>query len=255
MIKGLRYIAVLLMVLATSEVWAWTAEVNKAILMLAEENLSQKTKREVVEVLGTSLSAVEFVNNGKSTTHLTESGKSVTTNEDDAVVKLEKAIAILEKAEASAEERKSALLTAVEMTVDIHCLSNILIDKHLEKDFKYGRDNGRPKNSRWFKVQEREWQAMWHSQYHESHGAFSAEMYLYDWHIATKGMAKLYKKQPVAPRAWVEQTGAIVLDMLKIFYPDAVVNMIEITKLEYVNNSAMYDAAFRLANLLNTVLK
>ena len=243
------------MAMVATEASAWTAEVNKAILMLAEENLSSKAKKEILNIVGAPLPSIEFANGGKSKTRLNESAKSVTTDEKDAVVLLEKAIATLSKRDASAAERKSALLTAVEMTVDIHCLSNILIDKHLEKDFTYGRDNGRPKNSRWFKVQKREWQAMWHSRYHKDHGVFSAEMYLYDWHIATKGLAKTYKKEAVAPREWAEQTGASVMEMLKTYYPDAVVNMLEITKHEDVNDLAMYAAAFRLANVLNQTLK
>lgn len=237
------------------EASAWTTEVNTAVLMMVEENLSSKAKREVAEILGTSLSAVEFVNKGTNKTRLNENGKSVTTDKTDAVVILENGIAVLKREDASAEERKAALLNVVEMTVDIHCPANILVDRHLEGDFKFGRDNGRPKTSRWFKINERKWQKMWHSDFHTGLGVFSPEMYIYDWHISTKGMAKRYKKQPVAPREWAEQTGAIVLSALKIFQPDVVVDRMEITKLEEVNNGCMYNAIFRLANLLNEVLK
>ena len=253
--KGLRYIAVALMMVVATEAMAWTSEVNKAILMFAEENLSHKTKKEVSKILGTSLGSVEFENKGKSTTRLNEEGKSVTTDEKDAVVMLEKAIATLGKEGVSAEERKAALLVMIEKSVDIHCPSNLLIDKLLEGDFKFGRDNGRPKYSRWYKVDPKEWGKMWHSNFHTSLGAFSAEMYLYDWRIATKGMAKKYKKQPIAPRAWAEQTGAIVIPELKIFKPESVVDRMEITKLEEVNNGCMYAAAFRLADMLNQILK
>lgn len=253
--KQFRYVMVALMAMVATDALAWTAEVNKAILMLAEENLSSKSKKEVVAVLGNSLSTVKFEGEGKSKTRLNESGKSVTTDAKDAAVKLEGAIATLSKSGASVEERKAALLVAVEAVVDIHCPANILIDNRVEGDFKYGRDNGRPKSSRWHKVEPKSWQTMWHSNFHTSLGAFSADMYLYDWHIATKGMAKRYKKQPVAPRAWAEQTGAIVLEALKTFKPDSVVDRMAITALEEVNNSAMYDAAFRLANMLNAILK
>ncbi len=253
--KRIAYIVAAFVVAATFEASAWTAEANKAILMLAEENLSSKAKREVVEILGASLSSVEFTNKGKSTTRLNEKGKSVTTDASDAVVLIEKGIGVLSNKKASAEERKAALCSVAEMSVDIHCPANILIDKLLEGDFDFGRDNGRPKGSRWHKVDKRKWQRMWHSDFHKGLGAFSADMYLYDWHIATKGMAKSYKKQPVAPRQWAEQTGAIVLDALKTFKPETIVDRMAITALEEVNNSAMYDAAFHLANLLNEVLK
>lgn len=253
--KTLKFTLMMLLSAVALNAMAWTAEVNKAILMLAEENLSNKTKKGVESILDKPLSAVVFANNGKNQTRLNEGGKSVTTDEKDAVVRLEKALSTINNQNASMAEVKAALLDAIELTVDIHCPANILIDKKLEDDFTFGRDNGRPKNSRWFKVKDRKWRAMWHSQYHIDHGAFSAEMYLYDWHIATKGMAKQYKKSEIAPRAWAEQTGARVFESLKIFYPGAIVNMLEITKQEPVNDAAMYDAAFRLAALLNSTLK
>ena len=237
------------------EASAWTTEVNKAILMFAEENLSRKAQKEVVAVLGAPLSSIEFAQKGKSKTRLNESGKSVTTDAKDGVVVLEKALATLGNKGTSAEERKAALVAVAEHTVDIHCPSNILIDKHLEGDFKFGRENGRPRNSRWFKVDKREWQAMWHKLFHTQLGVWSADMYIYDWHIATKGMAKQFKKQAVAPRIWAEQTGAVVFEALKVFKPNAEVDRMQITNLEEVNNLLMYKAAFRLADVLNQTLK
>ena len=237
------------------EASAWTTEVNKAILMLAEENLSRKAQKEVEALLGAPLSSIEFAQKGKSKTRLNESGKSVTTDAKDGVVVLEKALVTLGNKGASAEERKAALVAVAEHTVDIHCPSNILIDKHLEGDFKFGRENGRPRNSRWFKVDKREWQAMWHKLFHTQLGAWSSDMYLYDWKIATKGMAKQFKKQAITPRIWAEQTGAIVLKSLKVFKPNAEVGRMEITNLEEVNNDCMYKAAFRLADVLNQTLK
>lgn len=254
--KNLRYVAAIVAAMfIAGEASAWTAEVNKAILLFAEQNMSKRAKREVVEILDAPLHSVVFAGKGKNQTRLNETGKSVTTDKNDAVVKLEGAIAILADEKATAAERKAALLAATELAVDIHCPANVLIDKHLEKDFVYQRDNGRPKYSRWFKLSERKWRAMWHSQYHKDHGAFSAEMYLYDWNIATEGMAKGYKKEPVAPRKWAERTGERAMQAMKTFRPEAVVNMLEITKHEYLNDESMYDAAFHLAKLLNQLLK
>ena len=251
----LRYIILAAMAAVAVEASAWTTEVNKAILMFAEENLSRKAQKEVEALLGAPLSSIEFAQKGKSKTRLNESGKSVTTDAKDGVVVLEKALVTLGNKGASAEERKAALVAVAEHTVDIHCPSNILIDKHLEGDFKFGRENGRPRTSRWFKVDKREWQAMWHSLFHKQLGAWSADMYIYDWHIATKGMAKQFKKQAVAPRLWAEQTGAVVFEALKVFKPNAEVDRMQITNLEEVNNLLMYKAAFRLADVLNQTLK
>jgi hypothetical protein len=80
-------------------------------------------------------------------------------------------------------------------------------------------------------------------------------MYLYDWQIATKGKAKSYKKETVAPRKWVEKTGERVFEALKVFQPDALIEMVEVPKMEELNNACLHDAAFHLANLLNKTLK
>ena len=253
--KILRYIAVALFALVTVDAVAWTTEVNKAVLMFAEDNLSNRAKKEVEKLLNAPLSSVEFVNKGKSKTRLDESGKSVTTNEKDAVVMLEKAVATLENRSATAQERKAALLTAAEMTVDIHCLANLHIDKHLEKNFVISRHNSMQIGFRYYTVKKTNWQKVWQKVYHTSHGVFSAEMYLYDWRIATKGMAKHYKKEAVAPREWAEQSGKRAMQALKVFRPDALLETADVFRLEEVNNACMYDAAFRLANLLNKSLK
>jgi hypothetical protein len=234
---------------------AWTAEVNKAVLMFAEENLSSKAKREVQELLGTPLSSIEFAKKGKNKTHLDEKGKSVTTDSKDAVVVLEKAIATLQDEKASASERRAALLTAVEMTVDIHCLANILIDKHLEKNFTFRSHNSMQVGFIYYTIKKQNWASLWQKVYHNSHGVFSAEMYLYDWNIATEGMAKRYKREGVEPRRWAEKSGERVMQALKLFQPDVLVENVEIPKMEEVNNACLYDAAFHLANLLNKLLK
>lgn len=253
--KSLRYIAVALFALVATDAMAWTSEVNRAVVMFAEEHLSKRAKSGVEQLLGAPLSSVEFVNKGKSKTRLDESGKSVTTDEKDAVVLLEKAIATLESESATAEERKSALLTAIEMTVDIHCLANILIDKHLEKNFAFFCHNSMQIGFRYYAKKKTSWQSEWHNKYHTSHGVFSAEMYLYDWRIATKGRAKEYRKVSVAPRKWAEQSAKRAFVALGTLQPNAVVENAEVARLEYLNDASLYDASFHLANLLNKTLK
>ena len=253
--KSFRYIVVALFALVATDALAWTAEVNKAVLMLAEENLANKSKKEIEKLLGAPLSSIEFAKKGKNKSRLDENGKSVTTNAKDAVVRLEKAVATLQDKSASASERKAALLTAAELTVDIHCPSNILIDKHLEKNFTFRRHKSMQVDFIYYTIKKSSWQAVWHKEFHKSHGVFSAEMYLYDWKIATKGLAKRYKKEAVAPRKWVEKIGERVFDALKVFQPDVLTETVEVPKMEEVNNACLYDAAFHLANLLNKTLK
>jgi hypothetical protein len=253
--KMLRYIVVVLFALVATDALAWNAEVNKAVLMFAEQKLSNKTKKEVNRLLGAPLSSVEFEKKGKNKSRLDENGKSVTTNEKDAVVKLEKAIATLQNKSASTAERGAALRSAVELTVDIHCLANILIDKHLEKNFTFRSHNSMQVGFIYYTIKKQNWASLWQKVYHNSHGVFSAEMYLYDWNIATEGMAKRYKREGVEPRRWAEKSGERVMQALKLFQPDVLVENVEIPKMEEVNNVCLYDAAFHLANLLNKLLK
>ena len=253
--KSFRYIVIALFTLAATDAWAWTAEVNKAVLMFAEENLSNKAKREINNLLGAPLSSIEFAKKGKNKSRLDESGKSVTNSSTDAVVRLEKAIATLQNKRASTAERKSALCEVAELTVDIHCLANVLIDKHLEKNFTFSHHNSMQIGFIYYAIKTGSWQSIWHKDFHKAHGVFSAEMYLYDWKIAIKGMAKHYHKEAVAPRKWVEKTGERAFEALKVFQPGVLVESVEVPKMEEVNNASLYDAGFNLANLLNDIFK
>ena len=87
---------------------AWNVEVNRAILMFAEQNLSNKTKKRVESILDKPLNAVVFANKGKNKTRLNEEGKSVTTDENDAVVRLEKALSTFNNDNASMAEVKAS---------------------------------------------------------------------------------------------------------------------------------------------------
>ena len=252
--KSLRYIVVALLVLVATDAWAWNAEVSRAILMFAEENLSSKAKREVVDLLGASLSSVDKAE-VESMSRLDEKGKSVTTDDKDAVVRLEKAVATLGDRGASNEVRGAALREAARLTIAIHCPANILIDNHLEEDFAIQHHNSMQVGFRYYTVKKASWQSRWRKEYHQSHGAFSAEMYLYDWRIATQGKAKAYKREAVEPRKWVEKTGERVFAALKVFKPNTIGESVEMSKMEELNNASMHDAAFHLANLLNKTLK
>lgn len=254
--KSLRYIVIALFTLVATDVAAWPTQVNRALLMFAEENISKRAKREVYKVLdGMPLSSVADDMKGQNKTRLNEEGKSVTTNEEDAVVLLEKAIATLKNEGVSVSERRAALLTAVEMTVYMHCPAYILIDRHLEENFTFGGHNVMQKGSRFYKVKEFDWQGLWLKEYRRRHVVFSAEMYVYDWKIATAGRAKSYKRLPIAPRKWAETTGERVLIALKTLQPNAVVELSELAKLESINDACLYDAGFNLTNLINDIFK
>ena len=63
--KNLRYVAAIVAAMfIAGEASAWTAEVNKAILLFAEQNMSKRAKREVVEILDAPLHSVVFAGKG-----------------------------------------------------------------------------------------------------------------------------------------------------------------------------------------------
>lgn len=254
--KSLRYIVIALFTLVATDVVAWPTQVNRALLMFAEENISKRAKREVYKVLdGKPMSSVADEMKGQNKTRLNEEGKSITTNDNDAVVMLEKAITTLKNGALPISERRAALLTAIEMTVDIHCPANLLIDRHLEENFTFGGHNSMQKDFRFYKVKKFDWQSLWQKEYRRRHAVFSAEMYIYDWKIATADRIKSHKRQPVAPRRWAETTGERVLVALKTLQPNAVVELSELAKLENINDACLYDASFNLANLINDIFK
>ena len=252
--KNLKFTLVAILSAIAFDAMAWSAVMNKAIVMLAEENLSRKAKSEVAALLNAPLHEVKF-GEKIALAHLNSEARSVTDKAGDAVVELEKSIAVLSDKTQSMEARKSALQSVVELTVNLHTPSCVRIEGKLDEDFTFIQHNGRMAVSRWYKESNLGWSAMWNKEFHRRHKAFSAEMWLYDMRISSQKIAKSLLKGEVAPRKWAEQNAKRVLEVLPTFRAKGAIDNLEVTKVEPINDISMSEAAYHLALILNKSLK
>ena len=235
------------------EASAWCATTHKAILTATEQRLSKRTKKEVLAILGTPLSELEFSKERKITT-LDAEGRSTTRESNDAVVRLENALFTLDNFDAfSTEDKKRALLTIIYNIVDIHSPANIHIEGLVEGDFKFCRNNGREKTNPRYKTTKITWLNLWGKIFPNRHKAFSTAMYCNEIAVATREKADKYIGGN--PRKWVEEIGVEIRSILKYCYPGSEIDLHILLPLEEQHDECMYRAVYRLAYILNKSLK
>ena len=235
------------------EASAWCATSHKAILAAVEQQLSKRTQKEILAILGTPLSEVEFSKERKTTT-LDADGRSTTHDANDAVVRLENALFALDNFDAyNAESKKKALLTIIYHIIDIHSPANVKIKGLVEGDFEFCRNNGREKTSPRYKTTKITWFNLWGNIFPNRHKAFSTAMYCNEIAVATRGIEKNYIGG--TPRKWVEEIGRDMRPILKYCYAGSEIDLHMLLPLEEFHDECMYRAVYRLAYTLNKSLK
>ena len=235
------------------EASAWCATSHKAILTAVEQQLSKRTQKEILAILGTPLSELEFSKERKTTT-LDADGRSTTRESNDAVVRLENALFTLDNFDAfSTEDKKRALLTIIYNIVDIHSPANIHIEGLVEGDFKFCRNNGRERTNPRFKTTDITWLNLWGNIFPNRHKAFSTAMYCNEIAVATRGKEKSHIGGN--PRKWVEEIGGGMRPILKYCYAGSEIDLHTLLPLEEFHDECMYRAVYRLAYTLNKSLK
>lgn len=244
---------------------AFNAFGHQTIAALADRYLTDNAKKEVKAILKTDmLKASTWLNTlrknpelahtkGWHYTTLASNGKSVTTDENDGVVQLEKAIAVLRN---RTNERDSlvqaSLRTVIHLVADLHSLSHIRIEGvEATKGFTYvtwnevtGKGSKNGKGS-WFRL--------WESHFINRYTIFTPQFYADDIDIFAKDKKAEYEKGE--PRFWVENGGEDVVRALKHFNTGEPVPAQVTNRHEYNHTRCMAKAAYRLAALLNDIFK
>ena len=127
--------------MVANEAFAFNTFAHQTISKLTEMNLNEKTKQEVKAILKTSITKecvwLNTLRNNPEMAHtkswhffqLDANGKSTTMDENDGIVQLEKAIAVLRNRKNHSEaEQLTALRTVIHLVQDLHCLSHIRIE-------------------------------------------------------------------------------------------------------------------------------
>ena len=251
------------LMLMVGEAYAFRGFGHQTIAAIADNHLTENTKREVYSILKADnmVKHANWVTSQRSRAKrvlewqyatLDANGKSTTTYENDGVVVIEKAAEVLRNRKNESDSLVFAsLCTLIEIVGEIHCPGNIHIEgNEATKNFAFTRWNGR-------KVEEKnrlksKWREMWHD-YTKTHDVFTPQYYAEDLEIILLKKKAEYEKG--TPRFWAENVGEDVVYCLKEIYPEAEVTNETVYRYEDINNRCMAKAGYRLAALLNDIFK
>ncbi len=257
--------AVFTLLFAVNSAQAYNAFAHQTIAALAERYLTDKAKQEVTSILKTDmLKASTWLNTLRKNpemahtkdwhfTTLNADGKSVTVDENDGVVQLEKAIGVLRnRANESDSLVQASLRTVIHLVADLHCLSHIRIEGIEEtKGFTYVTWNELPgKRS---KNGKGSWYKLWESHFSNRYTIFTPQFYADDIDIFANEKKAEYEKG--TPRFWVENGGEDVVRALAHFNTGEPVPAQVTNSHEYNHTRCMAKAGYRLAALLNDIFK
>ena len=257
-------------VLMVGEALAFNAFGHQSIAALADKYLTDNAKKEVKAILKSDMvKQSNWLNSlrkkaGMEHTKdwhffvLDANGKSTTTNENDGIVQLEKAIDVLRnRANHSEESVNTALKSVIHLVGDLHCISHIHIDgNEATKGFTYKTWNELTAEGKGFycsKTYDSSWYKLWESRFAGRYAFFTPQYYGDDIDIFANEKKAEYEKG--TPRFWVENVGEDVVRTLETFQPGATVPAQMNERQEYVHNRCMAKAAYRLAALLNEIFK
>ena len=257
-------------ILMAGEALAFNAFGHQSIAALADKYLTDNARKEVKAILKSDMvkpstwlnslrkkPELAHTNDWHITT-LDANGKSTTMAENDGVVALEKAVAVLRnRANHSDSLVHASLRTVIHLVGDLHCISHIRIDgNEATKGFTYKTWNELTAEGKGFycsKTYDSSWYKLWENKFAGRYAFFTPQYYADDIDIFTNEKKAEYEKG--APRFWVENVGEDVVRALETFQPGAVVPAQMNERQEPVHERCMAKAGYRLAALLNDIFK
>ena len=262
--KRVIIVAVALLMTAGNAM-AFTTYAHQAIACLADKYLTDQAKSEVKTILNSTMEKecvwLNTLRKKPELAHtkdwhffqLNENVKSVTTNENDGIVQLEKAIAVLRnRKNENKESVVNALRTVIHLVGDMHCISHVRIEG---VDDSYGFTF-----YHWNELEgkrRRDWKSGWYSHwqggYLRRYSVFTPEYYSYDIDIYGKPLKADYEKGE--PRFWAGNVGEDVIRALKDISNGETVPTNVIQTYEFLHTKCMVKAGYRLAALLNDIFK
>ena len=260
-----KILLVLAFVLTVSVANAWNKMAEEGVVVLATKHLSAEAKSMLTKYLGDTyaddvqyLRTLEQKKSAKHTAeihylHLDQALNPVKVEGDDALAAIEQSLAIVRAHDShSTGEVRVALRTIINLICDIHHLSNVRIEgvPHSQADFTflvYAGDVGKRKTTSKIK-----WSNTW-SAYSNWHKGFSGNMWAEDMELCLGEQREELSKGSL--HDWACQIGAKAAEMYGRINPEYVMTRRERNELEYVNYEMMARAGYRLAVLLNEVVK
>ncbi len=241
---------------------AWTGVVERASYILARKHMTKEAAAEYSRILKLRQTVdYKWVADKSAKASLDASLHSTTTCEKDIVVRIEKAIEVLKNRENhTGREQLEALETLRRLMVELHTISRIAIEgvEHSQNDFSFTWSSNRegPSPEKRDKYENRgtlTWYKLWGSHICLWHQGWSPEYYAYDLDIRFGRLRDEAMKGSL--RDWAHEMGERAKPMYDWAKPDMLLRNESRLRLEDIHLEMVARSAYRLAAVMNSVVK
>lgn len=262
------FITTLLLLSGIVSAGAWSSTLDKAVIEFAWQNLTPKAQRTLTSYIGEDHTKPAghlawHRKNGRMLhtagwhrLHLDTSLQPAATDENDALVQIEKALDIIRNRK-SHEQQEVALAIRIVMNLvlDMHNIGNVVLEAYPQSatDFKVNISKATARG-RVAKTLPYGWRTLWTYRYTSYHGGYSPMMWVEDFDIMFGDKKGAYSAGTL--RDWATDIGRDAERMFKVLERENG-NFLHATIMEHepLHMSCMARAGFRLAVVLNDVLK
>lgn len=234
---------------------AWTKVVNGASHLIARKYMTQQAIAEYDRIASLK---VEYkwtpIKNDKVA--LDANLQAVAADEKDIVVRIEKALDVLRNRKNYSElEQYGALVTLQNLVPNFHNVARISIEgiDHSQQDFEFTWTAGKEGSKKYEKRGTLTWSRFWTNNFCFWHQGWDSEYYAYDIDLRF-GKQREHMQQGDL-RTWAHEMGEMAKPLYEKWQPGCTMNNEHRLIYEDIHLSNVARAGYRLAVLLNDVLK
>ena len=236
---------------------AWTGLLNKASYIIAKKYMTPQALAEYDRIWAQHKSVeMKWTLDKEARAMLNGDLQSVATEEKDIVVRIEKAIEVLRnRANYSDKEQFVALFELKHLIVELHTMSRIGIEgePYSQHDFEFTWTAGKEGSKKYEKRGKMTWSKLWSSNFCYWHQAWSSEYYAYDIDLRFGKLREEAMKGNV--REWAHLVGLRAKPLYEWAKPDMVLSNEPRLNLEDLHLEMVGTAGYRLAAIMNTIVK
>ena len=245
-----RTILTLSLLVLTLSAGAWNKTTYATIMTLASKQLTPEVNSAAQQSLGGEFAAALISDKAVLTFSVDENFAPLRSGEDDALTVVEKSIERLRGNKNDGE----AILSLAKAVADLHSVSSLRIKDNLFSNSNYVVRRWNNREGRLARYTNVKWRAMWNSYFPGRHYLFTPEMYAYDIDLYHSRYASKFVEGELS--AWVED---VVKEYRAIYAENLVENHIltqeRVNEYEYIHDRLLAKAGYRIAALLNQILK
>ncbi|MBR2325809.1 MAG: hypothetical protein IKA49_00425 [Alistipes sp.] len=262
-----KIVILLAFILSATTAEAWIRRIDQSAIVLAMQHLTPAVKerveqiakgkvKEQVHALPAARKRGEMPETkGWHALHLDSNLNVVEGVESDAVTQIERAANVLRSHATNTDaENLLSLQILFNLLPDMHSVSNVRIEgvEWSNKNFEFIQTSGK-EGTKGERVKKYRWRTFWYNRYFYHHSAFSAEFFAEDMEVAYGARREAFQSGSV--RDWAHDVGVSVKPLYDWAAPDYVMCNKQHLELEDLYFTLVAKSAYRLAALLNEVLK